>query len=96
MKLQSPLLRVRALEALANPNCGWAYLRDANGFNKIPGSPIAYWSEESAVSAFSENEALVNFGTPKHGMSTGNNDVCLRQWFEVEVSKIDFSSPSLQ
>ena len=84
------------LEALANPNCGWAYLRDANGFNKIPGSPIAYWSEESAVSAFSENEALVNFGTPKHGMSTGNNDVCLRQWFEVEVSKIDFSSPSLQ
>ena len=86
----------RALEALANPNCGWAYLRDANGFNKIPGSPIAYWSEESAVSAFSENEALVNFGTPKHGMSTGNNDVCLRQWFEVEVSKIDFSSPSLQ
>ena len=85
-----------ALEALANPDCGWAYLRDANGFNKIPGSPIAYWSEESAVSAFSENEALVNFGTPKHGMSTGNNDVCLRQWFEVEVSKIDFSSSSLQ
>lgn len=38
MKLQSPLLHVRALEALADPDCGWFYWADADGSRAIPGS----------------------------------------------------------
>lgn len=38
VKLQSPLLHVRALEALANPDCGWFYWADADGSRAIPGS----------------------------------------------------------
>ena len=33
----------RALEAIANPDCGWFYRRSAKDFSVIPGSPIAYW-----------------------------------------------------
>ena len=43
----------RALEALADPGCGWFYRADADGFGAIPGSPIAYWLPEGSQSAFS-------------------------------------------
>ena len=85
----------RALEALANPDCGWFYRADASGFETIPGSPIAYWASEAAVAAFAANLPLLNFGKPRHGMSTGNNDACLRQWFEIDYDQICFSATDL-
>ena len=83
------------LEALANPDCGWFYRADASGFETIPGSPIAYWASEAAVAAFAANLPLLNFGKPRHGMSTGNNDACLRQWFEIDYDQICFSATDL-
>ena len=83
------------MEALANPDCGWFYRADASGFETIPGSPIAYWASEAAVAAFAANLPLLNFGKPRHGMSTGNNDACLRQWFEIDYDQICFSATDL-
>ena len=85
----------RLLEALANPDCGWFYRADASGFEAIPGSPIAYWASEAAVAAFAANLPLLYFGKPRHGMTTGNNDACLRQWFEIDYDQICFSATDL-
>ena len=48
----------RALEALANPNCGWFYRADAQKFNTIPGIPIAYWASDSAIDGFRKGKSL--------------------------------------
>ena len=33
----------KALEAIANPDCGWLYRRCSRDFEAIPGEPLAYW-----------------------------------------------------
>ena len=60
-------------------------------FNKIPGSPIAYWASESVIRAFEEFETLKEFAVPSQGMATTNNDLFLRQWHEC--SKHNFVFP---
>ena len=80
----------RALEALANPECGWIYRADAANFEKIPGSPIAYWASESLLNAFLSNPSLNAISTPKQGLVTGDNDTFLRYWWEVGDSKVEY------
>ena len=73
----------RALEALADPGCGWFYRADADGFGAIPGSPIAYWASKSLTSAFVSFPCLKEVANPVEGIKTGDNDQHLRFWFEV-------------
>ena len=72
----------RALEALANPNCGWFYRADASGFEAIPGSPIAYWASKSLLKSFKKFSPLESFVPPKSGLTTGDNERFLRCWWE--------------
>lgn len=59
-------------------------------FSKIPGSPIAYWANESTIKAF-ENKSVGYYGDPKQGFATGNNARFLRFWNEVSIEKIGFN-----
>ena len=72
----------RALEALANPDCGWFYRADASGFEAIPGSPIAYWASKSLLKSFERFSPLESFVPPKSGLTTGDNERFLRYWWE--------------
>ena len=72
----------RALQALADPDCGWFYRMDARSFEAVPGSPIAYWASEAIVAAFS-NPALGSITETHLGMATCDNERYLRLWFEV-------------
>lgn len=71
------------------------YISTKSNFSKIPGSPIAYWVSERIFGLFSEQNLLRNFGEPRHGMSTGNNDRCIKLWFEVAYNKIAFNCGTL-
>ena len=92
MKLQSPLLRVRALEALADPECGWLYRASASGFDVIPGSPIAYWIPVSLKSAFQKSQPLEHYAPPKKGLGTGNKELFMRCWWEIGFGNICFDA----
>ena len=81
----------RALEALANPNCGWYYRTDASSFDAIPGSPIAYWASEAVVAAFANMESLGKRLITREGMATADNDRFIRQWFECSLKHIDLA-----
>lgn len=70
------------------------YICESTKFNDIPGNPIAYWVSESFVHIF-QNKRIIDYAEPRHGMSTGNNDLCLKLWFEVNSSDIYFSAESL-
>ncbi|HCC95654.1 MAG TPA: BREX-1 system adenine-specific DNA-methyltransferase PglX [Flavobacteriaceae bacterium] len=59
-------------------------------FDKIPGSPIAYWVSERVREIF-RNEILSNINKPRQGIATSNNDYFLKLWFEVSFDKIGIS-----
>ena len=82
-----PLQTPRALEALANPDCGWLYRANASGFDAIPGSPIAYWASSAMLKAFNNGKTLDSVSTLKQGMKTANNETFLRLWQEVSFSR---------
>ena len=81
-----------ALEALANPSCGWIYCCKATDFDSIPGSPIAYWSVSSINEAFKRYRSLAEVCAPKAGLSTADNERFLRFWWEVTNNGIAFDS----
>ena len=77
----------RALEALANPECGWFYRADASGFEAIPGSPISYWATQAMRRAFENGTPLGEIAEPKQGMVTRDNSKFMRLWWEVDHAR---------
>ena len=77
----------RALEALANPECGWFYRADASGFEAIPGSPISYWATQAMRRAFENGTPLGKIAEPKQGMVTRDNSKFMRLWWEVDHAR---------
>ena len=64
---------------------------DQKNFNKIPGSPIGYWVNENVRNAFDKKNLISSFSTARSGFSTGDNEKFIREWFEVNLSKIGFN-----
>ena len=58
-------------------------------FKKIPGSPMAYWVGNKVRELFVEEEKLGEVASSSNGVQTGNNDVFVRCWFEVNSSKLN-------
>ena len=88
--------REGALEALANPECGWRYELKAELFSNIPGSPIVYWFKEAFYSSFLNGKSLASVAKPRVGLQTSNNDKFLRLWFESSVENTFFNCTSAQ
>lgn len=63
-------------------------MASADDFKKIPGSPIAYWVSEEVRISFKIGETFSRYAEPRLGMATGNNDMYVRNWFEVLNNKI--------
>lgn len=87
--------RLKMLEAIQNPDCGWFYRRNADTFKQIPGSPIAYWASDGLLDSFVHAKTLATAGRASKGIITGDNDYSLRLWWECADPKIDFKSSSL-
>ncbi|NMF55273.1 BREX-1 system adenine-specific DNA-methyltransferase PglX [Collinsella sp. KGMB02528] len=83
------------LEALADPDCGWFYRRDADTFKQIPGTPIAYWMSEGLFNAYEKGGRLGDVVDARVGMISGDNNRFLRMWFEPSAEKIGFGGSYL-
>lgn len=88
--VQAPKTR----EAIANPDCGYFYRRNAKTFTQIPGTPIAYWASEGLLFAFSSCVKLKDICPPRVGLQTSDNARFLRLWFECQSSKIAYCCKS--
>ena len=66
------------------------YVAKQENFAKIPGAPVAYWVSEKVVSDFSDNKKLLSYLDARSGISTGNNDLFYRFWYECQSQKINF------
>ena len=65
-------------------------------FEKIPGSPIAYWVSDKIREIFEKNQKLGEVGEAKTGMTTADNDSFLRLWNEVNILKSEFCTQDFQ
>ena len=65
-------------------------------FEKIPGSPIAYWVSDKVREIFEKNQKLGEVGEAKAGLQTGDNNRFLRLWNEVSFTKIGYNMANSQ
>ena len=63
------------------------YIAQQDNFSRIPNSPVAYWASNSIINAFADNPLINDLFETRNGMSTTNNNLFLRMWFECEISK---------
>lgn len=85
----------KVLEALGNKDCGYFYEADQFNFSKIPGSPVAYWASYKILNLF-DAKCINEFVLFRQGMATSDNNRFLRFWYEVSVSKENFSATDLE
>ena len=57
-------------------------------FNKIPGFTIGYWVKNNLIKTFAETRKMESYFDVKSGLSTGNNDIFLRHWYETNIERI--------
>ena len=65
-------------------------------FEKIPGSPIAYWVSDKIREIFEKNQKLGEVGEAKQGLATADNNRFLRLWNEVSFIKIGHNMTNSQ
>ena len=87
---------IKTLEAIQNPNCGWRFQAKQKDFEKIPGSPIAYWVSDKIREIFEKNKKLGEVGEAKQGLATADNNRFLRLWNEVNYNKIGYNMSNSQ
>lgn len=78
----------KTLEAIANPDCGWFFRASASDFEKIPGSPIAYWVQDRIRNVFSSGTPIGEIAAPRKGNTTTDNARFLRFWAEVDQRRV--------
>lgn len=77
----------KVLEALNDKACNFIYETRKENFSKITGSPIAYWVSEKAFVLCAREKVFEYYATTRAGMITGNNNLFMRMWYEVDYMK---------
>lgn len=62
-----------------------------DNFSKIPGSPVAYWVSQNFTDAFVNGNLLGDMSSISEGIKTGNNDLFLRLWYEIDKDTFSFA-----
>ncbi len=78
---------IKTLEAIKNPNVDFRFTANQIDFEKIPGSPIAYWVSERIINVFANTKFLSEYGEARRGLQPGSPEEYKRHWFEVDLSK---------
>ncbi|OOO17902.1 BREX-1 system adenine-specific DNA-methyltransferase PglX [Agrobacterium pusense] len=74
--------------AIGNRPSANLYVFSPQDFERIPGEPIAYWLSERVRRMFKENERLGDNVDAGNGLQTNDNNLYLRQWFEVGSAQL--------
>ena len=64
------------------------YNTEQDNFSKIPGSPVAYWVSKNFINTFEQGIPLAEVAPTRKGMFTGNNDLWLKLWYEINYEKL--------
>lgn len=78
--------------AIPNHDCGYYFEVSAEQFEKIPGSPIAYWATTAIFSCFATETGVLARIQTLQGLATGENARFLRLWHEISTTNACFSA----
>ena len=70
------------------------YFASHSDFQRVPGSPVAYWLSPAAFAAFNGTR-LKDVADIRSGIGTSDNERFLRLWFEVPNTSINFECHSI-
>ena len=76
-------------------SCRGGIVINLNTYNFIPNNVFAYWVSKNFISVLQKSKPLYEFGEPKKGLSTGDNEKFLRLWFEVSIKKECFNATDI-
>lgn len=80
--------RQKTLEAISNLDCGYYYEQYARQYEKIPGSPVAYWVSKMSCEIFEKAQLLFQISKPRVGLQTSDTARFVRLWFEIDYHTI--------
>lgn len=86
--------KTKVLEALTSGSCAYLYRAYPENFKKISGAPIAYWASADYLNVCDDGITISSLASPKTGMTTGDNNLFLRMWFEVSSTKVFLTATS--
>jgi hypothetical protein len=69
------------------------YYATSSDFEKIPGSPIAYWVSERVLEVFEQGVSLDTIASPRQGIATAQNDRFVKAWYETSSCNIALMMP---
>ena len=84
----------KVLESI-NKTVNFKFISNIQNFRKIPGTPIAYWVSRNIINCF-DNNNLKSTSTAISGMTTGNNNLYLKLWYEVDFNKISINNSNMK
>ena len=70
------------------------YCSNQSNFLKIESMPIAYWLSNKAIEVLETNKCFEKVATTRAGMITGNNELFVRYWFEINNEKMNKNADS--
>jgi type II restriction/modification system DNA methylase subunit YeeA len=82
--------RSRLLSALSGCKEFPLYEASTEDFQKIPGSPIAFWVSDRLLEVFDENPSFEAVAPTRKGMVTARNHLYVRAWHEVSAGRTGF------
>ncbi len=80
-------------KALLSKNSKYIYYADNNRFINTPSYKISYWIKEQYLNNF-KNKSVGDYADTKKGIMTGNNELFVRLWYEVDKNNIGFKCQS--
>lgn len=66
------------------------YVASQKKFTTIPGAPIAYWISGGFQKIFDDGEQITQYVSSRDGLTTGNNELFIKQFWEVPYTHIEF------
>lgn len=78
---------IKLREGINSSKCEYRYLASSADFQRIPGSPLAYWVSKKLLEIFNTGTPFDTVGHPRVGMQTSNNSKFLRLWWEISFSE---------
>lgn len=83
---------IKVKEAINNPNSDFRFEVEQGKMRNIPENRFGYWLTDREIQVLNEAKVIADVSFPCTGMETGNNDIYVRQWFEVEYETINFTN----
>ena len=71
------------------------YSSQQDDFENIPGLPMAYWVSKGVVDTF-KGKKVSDYGSANNGFTTGDNNLFLRFWYEVDKNNTCYSAHSIE